>query len=126
MGMKRILIIDDEKEMVDLLQMRLEAADYEILVAYDSQEGLDKARAEKPDLILLDIMMPKMNGYQVCRELKIDDGTKGIPVVMLTAKAQESDKFWGTEVGADAYVTKPFEASELLEKIRGFLESTQK
>ena len=126
MKKKRILIIDDEKEMVVLLQMRLEAADYEILVSNDGQEGLDKARAEKPDLILLDIMIPKMNGYQVCRELKIDNGTKRIPVVMLTAKAQESDKFWGKEVGADDYVTKPFEASELLEKIRELLEVTQK
>lgn len=114
---KRILIVDDERDLVETLIFRLESEGYDVSVAYDGQEGLEKAKKDKPDLILLDVMMPKLNGYQVCRELKSSDATKKIVVIMLTAKAQESDKFWGMETGADAYVTKPFESGELLSKI---------
>lgn len=114
---KKILIIDDEPDMIFLLQSRLEAAGFEVATAGDGSAGLDRARSFKPNLIVLDVMMPTMNGYQVCRELKKDPNTKDIKVIMLTAKSQESDRFWGIETGADIYLTKPFEAADLLSKI---------
>lgn len=122
MTKKKILIVDDERDIVNNLCIALETKDYETLKAYDGLEALEIARKEKPDLILLDIVMPKLNGYQVCRELKNDDTTKSIPILMLTAKTQESDRFWGKETGADEYITKPFDILALLEKIKQFLE----
>lgn len=122
MAKKKILVVDDEKEIVNILCTSLEMQGYETLSAFDGQEGLDMARNEKPDLILLDIVMPRLNGYQVCRELKKDEATKSIPILMLTAKTQESDQFWGKETGADEYITKPFDTLNLLELIRQFLE----
>ena len=120
--MKRILIIDDEQDMLDLLRPRLEAAGYEISTALDGQEGLNKAREEKPDLILLDVMMPKMDGYQVCRFLKFDEEYKHIPIVLLTARGQAQDKETGKKVGADGYLTKPFEKDALLDTISQLLK----
>lgn len=114
---KSILIVDDEPEMVRLLQMNLELLGYNIEIAVDGQEGLEMAQSLKPDLILLDVMMPKLNGYQVCRTLKGKEDTRGIRVVLLTAKGQESDKYWGMETGADDYVTKPFDFDFLAERI---------
>ena len=118
---KRILIVDDEKDLVDILKARLEIEGYEILAAYDGQEGLEKAQEEKPDLILLDVMMPKMNGYQVCRLLKYDEEFQNIPVIIITARGQEQDKMTGDEVGADEYITKPFENGVLFAKIKELL-----
>lgn len=119
---KRILVIDDEEDLVNLLTVRLEADGYEVLIALDGQAGLDKAHEERPDLILLDVMMPIMDGYQVCRFLKFDDELKNIPVIMLTARIQEKDKKIGQNVGADAYLTKPFDLNELSRKIRAYLK----
>ena len=118
MDKKRILVVDDEKELVMMLKTRLEANQYEVLCAYDGQEGLEKARSEKPDLIILDLMLPKMDGYRVCGLLKKDARYVQIPIVLFTAKGREEDRKLGEEVGADAYVTKPFEAQILLGKIR--------
>ncbi|MFH1654327.1 MAG: response regulator [Pseudomonadota bacterium] len=118
---KKILIIDDEKDLVDLLSQRLEAYGYDVVAAYDGEEGLDKARKTHPNLILLDIMMPKMDGYQVCRFLKFDEDFKNVPVVMLTARSQESDVKVGKSVGADDYITKPFESADLLAIIKKHL-----
>lgn len=115
---KRIMIVDDEKDLVETLTFRLEAAGYEVLAAFDGQEGLEKVRREKPDLILLDVMMPKLDGYQVCRMLKFDEKFKKTPVIMLTARGQEQDKNTGKTVGADAYMTKPFDSKALLDKIK--------
>jgi len=106
---------------VETVTFRLEANGYEVLPAYDGQEGLDKARKEKPDLIILDLMLPKMDGYKVCRMLKFDEKYKKIPIIMFTARAQETDKEMGEEVGADAYITKPFEPQALLAKIEELL-----
>ncbi|OGP06105.1 MAG: hypothetical protein A2Z91_05960 [Deltaproteobacteria bacterium GWA2_38_16] len=114
---KRILLVDDEKDLVDVIRVLLESKGYQVSEAYNGIDGLEKAKKEKPDLILLDVMMPGLNGYQVCRELKKDPKYKTIPIVMLTAKAQESDRFWGVESGADDYLTKPFEAARLLETL---------
>ena len=118
---KRILVVDDEVQLVEMVKMRLEASGYEILSAYNGQEGLDKARLEKPDLIILDLMLPKLDGYKVCRMLKFDDKYKSIPIILFTARVQNSDKEMGTQVGADAYITKPFEPQVLLSKIKELL-----
>jgi DNA-binding response OmpR family regulator len=122
MDKKRILVVDDEVDLVEMLIVRLEANDYEVLVAYDGQEGLDKARTLKPDLIILDIMLPKLDGYKVCRMLKFDEKYKQIPIILFTARAQESDVKLGEEVGADAYVAKPFEQNILLKKIAELIQ----
>lgn len=119
---KKILIIDDEAPFVETINVRLEFEGYEVLSAGDGQEGLEKAREIKPDLILLDVMMPKMDGYQVCRMLKFDDNFKDIPIIMLTARAQDTDRKTGKEVGANDYISKPFEMDELLEKIKELLK----
>jgi len=121
MTSKKILIVDDEAELVGLVKIRLETAGYEVLKAFDGQEGLDKAKLEKPDLILLDIMMPKMDGYKVCGLLKMDARFKKIPIILFSAKAQKEDAELAKEIGADLYITKPFEASVLLAKIRELL-----
>jgi len=120
---KRILLIEDEKDMAYAVSLQLEAKGYEIITACDGQEGLNKARAENPDLIILDLMLPKIDGYKVCRMLKFDNKYKDIPVILFTARAQDSDRKTGREVGADAYITKPFEPKALLDKIRELLKA---
>jgi DNA-binding response OmpR family regulator len=119
---KKILVIDDERQMVDMLKMRLEANNYEVLAAYDGRAGLEKAKSEKPDLIILDLMLPGMDGYKVSGLLKADTRYSGIPVIMFTARARESDREMGKTAGADAYITKPFEPQALLGKIRELLK----
>ena len=121
MAKKRILVVDDEVQLVEMVKIRLEANDYEIITAYDGQEALEKARNEKPDLIILDLRLPKLDGYTVCRMLKFDEKYKSIPILMFTARVQESDKKMGQEVGADAYITKPFDPQILLSKIKEFI-----
>lgn len=115
---KRILIVDDEPNIVSLLATRLKANGYEVLSALDGLEGLAKAKTEKPDLIILDLMLPKMDGYKVCGLLKKDTRYAKIPILMFTAKAQEEDQRLGEEVGADAYFTKPFVPKTLLSRIQ--------
>jgi len=122
MSKKRILLIEDETDMVYALTLQLEAIDYEVLSATDGQAGLDMARKENPDLIILDLMLPKMDGYKICRMLKFDERYKKIPIIMFTARVQDQDKKLGQEVGADAYVTKPFDSKELLDKISALLK----
>lgn len=122
MEQKRILIADDEEDVVTALQFTLEKEGYECLTAYDGKEALDKAKTENPDLILLDIMMPKMNGYKVSRLLKFDEKYKHIPIIMLTARTQEKDRKVGDETGADVYVTKPFQIDDLVKTIRNKLK----
>ena len=123
---KRILLVDDEADLVKVVKFRLESKGYEVLSAFDGQEGLAKARKEKPDLIILDLMLPKMEGYKVCRMLKFDEKYKNIPIIMFTARAQDFDKKVGYEVGADEYVTKPFDQEVLLGKIKDLLEKPEK
>ena len=121
MDKKRILIVDDEEDIVSVLKFRLEANNYAVLSASEGQEGLNRARAEKPDLIILDLMLPKLDGYKVCRMLKFDESYKSIPIIMFTARAQKKDEELGMEMGADAYVVKPFEPEILLGKIKELL-----
>lgn len=118
----KILLVDDEPDFVDVLRERLETQKYEVIPVYDGEEALEKVKEEKPDLIILDILLPKMNGFDVCRKLKIDENYKKIPIIMLTAKFQANDKKFGMEMGADAYITKPFEPQVLLEKMAELLK----
>ena len=104
---KVLLIVDDDPDVVETLKFRLEADNYKIIVAHDGKEALAKARRAMPDLILLDLMLPELDGYKVCRLLKFDEKYKGIPIIMLTARAQEDDNTQGIETGADGYITKP-------------------
>lgn len=122
MTAKRILVVDDERELVMAVQIRLKQAGYEVLTACDGQEALDKAHQEKPDLIILDLMLPKMDGYKVCGLLKSDSRYAKIPIIIFTAKVQEEDIKIGKEVGADEYITKPFEHQVLLDKIKELLK----
>ncbi|MFC1807452.1 response regulator transcription factor [Candidatus Omnitrophota bacterium] len=117
----RILLVDDEKDLVDMVSMRLEASGYDVSIARDGQAALQMARRDIPDLIILDLMLPILDGFKVCRMLKFDEKYKHIPIIMFTARVQEDDKKIGEEVGADAYVTKPFEPAVLLGKIKELL-----
>ncbi len=119
---KRILVVDDVESIVMSLKMFLERHRYEVITANDGQEGLEKARTEKPDLIILDLMLPKMNGYKVCGLLKKDTRYAKTPIILFTAKAQGEDVKLGQEVGADAYIIKPFEPETLLAKIKELLK----
>ncbi|MFH2069271.1 MAG: response regulator transcription factor [Candidatus Omnitrophota bacterium] len=117
MAKLKILVIDDEQDLVELLKFNLQKEGYEVAVAYDGFSGLERAR-KMPDAIILDLMLPEMNGLDVCRHLKRVSATAGIPILMLTAKGEESDKVVGLELGADDYLTKPFSMRELLARIK--------
>ena len=119
---KRILLIEDETDLVMTMRFRLEDVGYEIIVAVDGQEGLDRAQDGNPDLILLDLMLPKVNGFKVLKTLKADARYSKIPVIIFTARAQAADKKIGEELGADAYITKPFDADMLLAKIKELIK----
>lgn len=118
---KKILVVDDEELIVKMVGLRLKANGYDVISACDGKEGLAKAKEEFPDLIILDVMMPVMDGYKVCGLLKKDTRFAKIPIIMFTAKAQVDDKKIGEEVGANAYITKPFDPQVLLGKIRELL-----
>ncbi|OGP95627.1 MAG: hypothetical protein A2157_09140 [Deltaproteobacteria bacterium RBG_16_47_11] len=121
MNSKKILIVDDEVDLVETVRFPLEMEGYRVLVSYNGEDALNQARKENPDLILLDLMLPKLDGYKVCRLLKFDDRYKHIPILMLTAKTQEKDKTLGMETGANEYITKPFEMDDLLKKVKAYL-----
>ncbi len=121
MSHKRILVVDDEVDLVETIRFSLELEGFEILVAYNGEEALNQARKEKPDLILLDLMLPKLDGYKVCRLLKFDERYKHIPILMLTAKSQDKDKTIGLETGANEYITKPFDMDDLMKKVKHYL-----
>jgi len=113
---KKILVVDDEPNIVDILRFNLQREGYEVISAYDGLEGLEKARTEAPDLILLDVMLPSLDGFQVCGELRKTD--RLTPIIMLTAREEERDRVMGLELGADDYVVKPFSVRELLARVR--------
>ncbi len=118
MKKKRILAVDDVRETLMALRIRLEHAGYEVMTATDGEMGLKMARDLHPDLIILDVMLPKIDGFSVCRLLKFDEEYENIPIIMLTARGQESDMQIGQEVGADVYLTKPYNSEELLGHIK--------
>jgi DNA-binding response OmpR family regulator len=117
----RILLVDDEPSIVKMVGRRLEMEGYEVLVAMDGEEALQKARAEGPDLIILDLMLPKINGYEVCALLKKDSRYEKIPVIMFSARVQEKDEKMGLDAGATAYIRKPFKSQDLIEQIRSLV-----
>ncbi len=119
--MKKILIVDDEADILEILKFVLESQGYECITASDGEEGLNLAREVKPDLIILDVMMPKINGYKISRLLKYDNKYKNIPILMITARSQEEDKIIGEETGADEYITKPFNVDFVVEKVKSYL-----
>ena len=118
---KAILIVEDERDVVDLLTLNLRKAGFNISTASDGAAGLQKARKEKPAFIILDLMLPKMPGLEVCKILKTDPATRHIPILMLTARAEEIDRIVGLEFGADDYVTKPFSPREVILRIKAIL-----
>ena len=113
---KKILIVEDEKNIVDILSFNLSKEGYNTLEAYDGESGLQLALEQDPDLILLDLMLPKMNGFDVCRSVR--DAGRATPIIMLTAREEETDKVLGLELGADDYITKPFSMRELLARVK--------
>jgi len=123
---KKILVIEDESDFRMMLRARLEANGYEVAEAEDGAVGLETARKINPDLIMLDVMMPKMDGYKVARLLKFDEKRRHIPIVMLTARSQQNDRETGKAVGADAYLTKPYNPEEMLETVARLLSNLQK
>lgn len=112
---KKILIVEDEKAIADIVTFNLEKDGYTVLAAYDGEQGVEMAKAENPDLILLDLMLPKMDGYEVCKYLR---KTMNTPIIMLTAREEEVDKILGLELGADDYITKPFSMRELMARVK--------
>ena len=118
---RRVLVVDDEASITKVVGKRLEVAGYEVLIAVDGQEGLTKAKLGKPDVIILDLMMPKMNGFEVCAAMKQDPQLKHIPIIIFTGKGQGMDEQLSRECGADAYITKPHKAEDLIEQIEVLL-----
>ncbi|MFQ5706886.1 MAG: PleD family two-component system response regulator [bacterium] len=119
---KKILIIEDYINIVDILTLRLNKMGYEVVSAFDGQEGLKLARQEKPDLIILDVLLPKMNGYKVCRLLKFDSKYQHIPIIMLTSRESRSHEQMGRATGADEYVFKSDQSGQLLKLIQDYLQ----
>jgi signal transduction histidine kinase len=117
----KILVVDDNADNVELLTKRLKATGYRTCEAYDGEQALVRVAEEEPDLVILDVMMPKLDGFEVCRRLKVDERTRTIPVIMLTAKREVPDKIRGLDTGADDYVTKPFNPQELMARVRSLL-----
>ncbi len=111
---KKILAVDDERHIVRLIQVNLERAGYNVITAFDGREALKKIADEKPDLVVLDVMMPYMNGLEALKQIRANPQTRNLPVIMLTAKAQDQDVFQGYSYGVDIYLTKPFNPMELL------------
>lgn len=120
---RKILAVDDEKHIVRLVQVNLERAGYEVVTANDGKEALQKVEAENPDLVVLDVMMPYMDGFEVLQNLRRNPATRDIPVIMLTAKAQDADVFKGWQSGVDCYLTKPFNPMELLSFVKRIFDS---
>ncbi len=118
---KKILVVDDEMHIIRIVKYKLETAGYEVLTALNGADAIKLAKDEKPALIFLDIMMPGINGYEVCSQLKNSAATRDIIIIMLTAKGQESDKIKGLEVGVDEYITKPFSPQDLLDRAKDLL-----
>jgi len=122
----KILVVDDEVNITQILEFSIGAEGFEVISAQNGEEAIEKARREQPDLIILDIMMPKIDGYEACRILKANPLTKNIPVVLLTAKGRDIDKRLGMEVGATDYIVKPFSPNKLVERIHQLLSCPKK
>ncbi len=119
---KKVLIADDEQNIVISLEFLMKREGFEVLVASDGDEAIRRIRADQPDLVLLDVMMPKKSGFEVCQEVKADPALGGVRILMLTAKGRDTEVAKGLALGADAYMTKPFSTRELVDKVRSLLE----
>ncbi len=119
--MAKILVADDSLAELQIIQQTLQATGHSIVTVMDGEAAEAKAKSEKFDLIILDVIMPKKNGFQVCREIKTYEPTKNVPIIMVTSKDQESDKFWGMKQGADEYLTKPFKPEDLLKTVKKYI-----
>ena len=119
--MKKVLIVDDEQDIVETLQFMLESEGFECHCAFDGETGLNMAKELMPDLIVLDVMMPKINGYKISRLLKYDNKYKDIPIIMITARSQMEDKVIGEETGVDEYITKPFDMEFVISRVKSYL-----
>ncbi len=118
---KKIVLVDDEPEILKTTEVFLKSEGFTVIAASDGMEALEKIKKEKPDLVILDIMLPKLDGYKVCRMLKFDQSYKDMPIIIFTARTQEADKKMARDLKADAYITKPFQPQVLLEKIKELL-----
>lgn len=125
MGKEKILVVDDEKDIVELVQYNLEKEGYSISCAYSGEECLENVKTELPDLIILDLMLPEIDGIEVCKFLKNNPPTSHVSIIMLTAKGEEADIVLGLELGADDYITKPFKIRELLARVKAVLRRTK-
>ena len=119
---KKILIADDEQNIVISLEFLMKLEGFEVAIANDGEEAVQRIRADQPDLVLLDVMMPKKSGFEVCQEIKADPALASVRILMLTAKGRDTEVAKGLALGADAYMTKPFSTKELVEKVRSLLE----
>lgn len=126
MSKKKILVVDDEENIVELIRMNLESSGYEVIDAYTGMEAITKTNSLIPDLILLDLMLPDIDGLQLCQMLRLNEQTKDIPIIMITAKSEESDKVKGLYMGADDYITKPFGIRELEARVKTVLRRADK
>ncbi|OQA06373.1 MAG: Alkaline phosphatase synthesis transcriptional regulatory protein PhoP [bacterium ADurb.Bin374] len=125
MEQKKILVADDEPHILRVVKDKLANAGFTVVTASNGEEALETARREKPSLVLLDVMMPKMNGFDVCRTLRAEAEFKGVPILLLTARGQEIDRHMGLEAGASEYITKPFSPRELLATVQAQLEASK-
>jgi len=123
--MAKILVIDDEKDIVELIRYNLKNEGFSVIQAYDGETAIKMAKTQKPDLLILDLMLPGMNGIDVCKAIRANPETAHLPIIMLTAKADEVDKIIGLEIGADDYITKPFSVKELMARVRTILRRLQ-
>jgi twitching motility two-component system response regulator PilH len=119
--MAKILVADDSLAELQIIQQTLQSTGHSIVTVMDGEAAEEKVKSDRFDLVILDVIMPKKNGFQVCREIKTNDKTKNIPVIMVTSKDQESDKFWGMKQGADEYLTKPFKPEDLLKTVKKYI-----
>jgi two-component system alkaline phosphatase synthesis response regulator PhoP len=122
---KKILAVDDERHIVRLVQVNLERAGYTVVTAFNGKEALEQVEAEQPDLVVLDVMMPYMDGFEVLQNLRKNQSTRDLPVIMLTAKAQDADVFRGWQSGVDCYLTKPFNPMELISFVKRIFKSLE-
>ena len=121
--MSTVIVVDDSISLRSMIAKLLKESGLKVMEASDGVEGLEKILANPPDLVVLDIVMPRMNGYEVCRRLKSDKKTQGLPVVMCSSKSEEFDRYWGMKQGADAYIAKPFHPQELIGTVKQLLRS---
>lgn len=120
-GKKKVLIAEDEPDLLQIVSVRIELGGYDVLKAEDGEEALQKIKDEKPDLVLLDMMLPKIDGFEICRMVKFDEATKAIPIIVLSALSEQKDREKAIECGADAYFIKPFDLALLVTKIKSYL-----